>query len=101
MKYVNWLPSFVRNKYLLATGFFVVWMLFFDRNDVFTQLGRTSDLKEIETSKQYFAEKIAAGKKFTADMENSSDALEKYAREKFLMKRPNEDLFLVTTPEKE
>lgn len=76
-------------------------MLFFDRNDLFTQLGRKADLKQIEQSKDYFSQKIAEGKKFSLDMRSNAAAVEKFVREKYLMKRDNEDLFLIQAPVKE
>ena len=101
MKLIRRIPPFVFNKYFLASSLFAVWMLFFDRNDVFTQLDRKADLREIEQSKEYFSKKIAEGKKFSSDMRSNTDAVEKFAREKYLMKRDNEDLFLIQKPEKE
>ena len=92
---------FFYNKYFLTSALFAIWMLFFDRNDVFTQMARKNDLKEIEQSKAYFAKKIAEGKKFSVDMRTNTDAVEKFVREKYLMKRDNEDLFLVQKQEKE
>jgi hypothetical protein len=84
-----------RNKFFLAATGFVIWMLFFDRNDVFTQLERKKDLREIRKSKDYFAEKIREDRKLSNDLQFNASALEKYAREKYLMKRDNEDIFLV------
>lgn len=101
MKLIRHIPPFIYNKYFLATSLFVVWMLFFDRNDVFTQLERKSELQEIEESKTYFSEKIAEGKKFSSDMRSNVDAVEKFVREKYLMKRENEDLFLIQKPGEE
>jgi cell division protein FtsB len=89
------LPALLRNKFFLATAGFVIWMLFFDRNDLFTQMERKKELREIRASKQYFAERIAADQKFSNDLQFNASAIEKYAREKYLMKRDNEDLFLV------
>ena len=100
MKLIRHIPSFLRNKYLLTLSVFVVWMLFFDRNDLFTQLGRQSDLRETERSKEYFSQKITENKKFSRELQSDADAIEKFAREKYLMKRDNEDLFLVEKPEK-
>jgi cell division protein DivIC len=101
MKLIRYIPPFIYNKYFLATSLFVVWMIFFDRNDFFTQMERKRELSEIEESKTYFAEKIAEGKKFSMDMRSNADAVEKFVREKYLMKRENEDLFLIQQPEKE
>ncbi len=101
MKLIRNIPPFVFNKYFLACSLFIGWMLFFDRNDYFTQMERIKNLQQIEQSKDYFAQKIAEGKKFSRDMRSNVDAVEKFVREKYLMKRDNEDLFLVQKPEKE
>ncbi|HEU4902966.1 MAG TPA: septum formation initiator family protein [Flavisolibacter sp.] len=101
MKLVHHIPPVLRNKYLLTVSVFVVWMIFFDKNDLFTQLERNRNLKEIEKSKDYYAQKIAESKKFSQDIQSNAAAIEKFAREKYLMKRENEDLFLIQKPEKQ
>jgi len=85
---------------VLATISFVVWMLFFDRNDVFTQIERKSELNELRQSKQYFEKQIAENRKFSKDLQFNASAIEKYARERYLMKRENEDLFIIQPLEK-
>ena len=95
MKLISSILSVLKNKYVLALSFFVVWMLFFDRNDFFTNLERRKELRQIETSKEYYTKEIAENKKFAGDLRTNPVAIEKYAREKYLMKRDNEDLFLV------
>ncbi len=99
MKLIRHIPPFLRNKYLLTLSVFVVWMLFFDRNDMFTQFGRRNDLQEIEQSKSYFTQKIIENKKFSRAIQSDAAAIEKFAREKYLMKRDNEDLFIIQKPE--
>ena len=101
MKIFRFIPSFLRNKYLLTLSVFVVWMIFFEKNDLFTQLERSNNLREIEESKAYFSQKITESKKFSQDIQSNAAAIEKFAREKYLMKRENEDLFLVQKPEKQ
>lgn len=89
------LPSWVKSKYVIALGIFAAVMLFFDKNDVFTQSARNKQLKELEKSKQYYMDRIAAESKELEQLKSNPGTLEKYAREKYLMKRDNEDLFLV------
>ena len=101
MKLIRYIPSFLFNKYFLALSLFIVWMLFFDRNDFFTLMERKKELAQIESGKAYFSQKIAEGKKFSVDMRSNADAVEKFVREKYLMKRDNEDLFLIQKPAKE
>lgn len=98
MKILNRIPSFLKNKYFLTGTGFVIWMLFFDPRDVFSQLEHTKELKELKTSKAFYEKEIA---KETAELEQlktNPATLEKYAREKYLMKKDNEDLYIV--PEK-
>ena len=73
-------------------------MLFLDKNDLFTQIARNRELKELEQSKQYYTLQINSERKELEQLKNNPATLEKYAREKYLMKRDNEDLFII--PEK-
>jgi cell division protein DivIC len=100
MKLLRRIPSFLGNKFILATVAFIVWMLFFDRNDVFTQAQRRSELNQLKQSKQFFEKQIAENRKFSNDLQFNASAIEKYAREKYLMKRDNEDLFIIQPLEK-
>ena len=70
-------------------------MLFFDKNDIFTQSSRNQELKELEKSKQYYITQIAAERKESEALKTNPAIVEKIAREKYLMKKDNEDLFLV------
>ncbi len=85
----------LRNKFFLATLFFVVWLLFFDRNDVFTQMERRKELRKIKASKEYFAQQITENRNFSKDLQFNAYTIEKYAREHYMMKRDNEDIFIV------
>ena len=73
---------------------FIAWMLFFDPRDIFSQMERTKELKNLETSKHYYEQQIYSEKNDIEQLKTNSAILEKYAREKYLMKKENEDLFL-------
>ncbi len=94
MKVFSYL-SFLRNKFLLTTAAFVVWMLFFDKNDMLVQMDRKKELKDLQESKQYFLQQIAEERQFSEELKNNPAAIEKFAREQYKMKRENEDLFLI------
>lgn len=98
MKLLARIPSWLRNKYLVAIAVFAAIMFFFDKNDVFTQAARGRQLKELEESRQYYSDQITAERKELEQLKSNPGVLEKYARENYLMKRDNEDLYLV--PEK-
>lgn len=95
MKALIHISSFLKNKYLLAIGGFVIIMLFLDKNDLFTQWARTRQLKELQESKAYYTAKIST-ERVTLEKLGSVAGMEKTARENHLMKRENEDLFLVS-----
>lgn len=95
MKLLTHLPSWLRNKYFISTAVFCVVLLFLDKNDVFTQLERTRELKQLRQSKQYYTAKIETERKELEGLKYNPATVEKYAREKYLMKRDNEELFLV------
>ena len=87
--------SLFRNKYLLSIVVFVIWIAFFDRNDLFTQYDRKDELKRLEASRAYYQAEIAGTKKDLLELNSNPQVLEKFAREKFYLKRANEDVFIV------
>ncbi|HRH51236.1 MAG TPA: septum formation initiator family protein [Panacibacter sp.] len=90
--------SILSNKYLVSLVLFGVIILFTDHNNLFEQNDRKQELKELQAKKEYYQQEIAKTKKELADLSSNPAALEKYAREKFYMKRDNEDVFLVEAP---
>lgn len=99
MKFFSHIPGFLKNKYLIASGAFVIWILFFDRNDFFIQRDRARQLQDLEKSKTYYSTQIASEQHELEQLKTNPATLEKYAREKYLMKRDNEDLYII--PEKQ
>ena len=85
----------LKNKYLLSSIVFLVWICFFDRNDMFTQRDRKIELEKLEITTEYYQGQIEQTKKDLSDLERNPAALEKFARENYLLKRPNEDIFIV------
>ena len=70
-------------------------MLFLDKNDLFTQMDRTRELNDLRQSRQFYQARIETERKQLQAIETEPAALEKIARENYLMKRDNEELFLV------
>lgn len=96
MKLLTRIPAWLKNKYVLTAIGFVIWMLFFDVRDIITTHFRQGDeLKKLELSKKYYQQQITSTKQELEQLKSNPALLEKYAREKFLMKKDNEDLFLV------
>ena len=96
------LPSFLspvlrvaRSFYFLTGVSFLVWMLVLDANDLGKQFDIYQKWQELRSEKQYYLDNIEVVKKERAELMSSPALLEKFAREKYLMKRPGEDVFVL------
>ena len=97
MATTNMLLKNFYNKYIIALTCFIALMLFIDHNDIFLQLERRRQLKELIASKHFYEEQIQQTRKTLSDLQSNAAALEKYAREKYYLKKDNEDLFVVSS----
>ena len=96
MQLLTHIPSWLRNKYVLTAIGFCIWMLFFDDRDfITTHFRHPEELKKLEQSKKYYQQQIADTRAELDKLKTNPGLIEKYAREKYLMKRDNEDVFLV------
>ena len=91
------LKSIFTNKYLITGIAFAVWMTFFDRNDITLQLKRVHELNKLQESEKLMNKQIADTKEELGLLKTNPQTLEKYAREKYLMKKDNEDVFIITS----
>lgn len=98
MKRFVHLPSWLTNKYLVAGTVFVVFLVFFDDRDLISNIRHRQELKELEQSRQHYQAEITRTRQELKQLRTDAALLEKYAREKYLMKRDNEDIFLVRDP---
>lgn len=99
MKKTKRILKIVKNKYIITTTLFVVWLLFFDKNDVISQVELNKKLNELKKEKQYYLEEIARNKQDFMELQTNPKNLEKFAREKYLMKKDNEDIFVIVEEE--
>ncbi|MDO7875389.1 septum formation initiator family protein [Hymenobacter sp. ASUV-10] len=98
--FISPLLRIVRSFYFLTGVGFLVWMLVFDANDLGKQLDIYRKWQDLRAEKQYYLDNIEVVKKDRAELMSSPALLEKFARERYLMKRPGEDLFILV-PEEE
>ena len=84
----------LKNKYLLAGTFFLVWMLFFNEKDLVSEFKRKEKFKELQESERRLTEVIKQTRQELSQLKTNAQTIEKYAREKYLMKKDNEDLFI-------
>lgn len=89
------LPKRLRNKYALVSATFLVWLVFFDSYDVFTQMGARAELREMRQEKQHYLQEIEKTDKALKELSTDKALLERFAREEYLMKRDNEDIYVI------
>ena len=85
----------IKNKYLLTTIGIVVWLLFFDKNDVFSQAELSGKLNELKADRNYYISEIENNKREIEELKTNKKSLEKFAREKYHMKKDNEDVYVI------
>lgn len=85
----------VFNKYFITAFLFFFWLLFFDRNDLISQYKMRSELRKLRAEKEFFIQEIERDSRNLMELETNPITLEKFAREKYLMKRENEDIFYI------
>jgi cell division protein FtsB len=98
MRILTGVFSVLKNKYIIATMLFISWMLFFDLKDWPLLYAKREKLKELDRSELHFNRQIAETRQELGLLKTSAATIEKYAREKYLMKKDNEDLFIVISP---
>lgn len=92
------IPSFLYNKYLIALVAFLVWLTFFDRNNFISQVKYGRTLNKQRQQKEFYKSEIARDSAALVELADSTK-LEKFAREKYLFKKDNEDIFLIVEDE--
>lgn len=90
----------VRNKYILTISVFTIWMLFFDQNNMVDRMKMSAEIRQLEDDQEYYRQQIQLDSARLHELTTDRDNLEKYAREQFLMKKKNEDVFVVIEEKK-
>ena len=89
---IRQIPAPLRNRYFLCLLFFIGWLTFFDRHNIFTQIKLQQQLEKLKTDKVFYEKEIETVKADKMDLEQDT---EKFARERYHMKKANEDVFII------
>jgi cell division protein FtsB len=95
VSFLKLLFRIITNKYLVTTVAFIVWMVFFDSNNLLTRNKLQEKLDGLNVEKQFYLQEIKKDSIQMDQLMSDSSQLEKYAREHYLMKKDKEDVFLV------
>jgi cell division protein DivIC len=89
------IPKYARNFYFIAAALFLFWMLFLDSNDLISQFRLNRKINSLENEKEYYLKKFEEVQQEHDQLLSNTESLEKFAREKYLMKKDTEDLYVI------
>jgi cell division protein DivIC len=99
-EYSERLPKPLRNKFVVVICFFTLWMAFFDKHSLYKQIKLQSTLKELKLKLAYYKEEIKNDTEKGLELSSDDKGLEKFAREEHLMKRDDEEIFVIVPKKK-
>jgi cell division protein FtsB len=97
-KFIEKIPPFLRNKYLLTIIVFILWLLLLDSNNLISVHKEMRNLKKLKSEREYYVQRIEEDKRKLYELKTDNRNLEKFAREQYRMKKPDEDLYIILTP---
>ena len=97
LELINYIPKPLKNKYIITLILFLLWIIFIDDYNLIRQYHLHKDIQELQEKKAYYMSEINKDSIETNELKNSKKAQEKFAREKFFMRKDNEDLFIIRT----
>lgn len=100
-KFLNRIPPAFRNKYILTVIIFSVWILFFDSNNLIARFNEVRELKNLKRDREYYIKKIEVDKRKLHELKTNNHNLEKFAREQYHMKKADEDVYIILTPQED
>ena len=98
---INLLPKPLRNKYLIILLLFIFWIVFIDDYNLINQNKIKNNVGDLKEQKEFYISEIKNDSTELSNLKNNSEEQEKFAREKFLMKKDNEDVFIIRKNEDE
>ncbi len=95
------MPPWMKNKYVLTILVFLVWIILLDPNNLVSRVREIKTRNRLEQEKEYYMNRIEEDRRKLKELRTSNENLEKFAREQYRMKKPDEDLFIIVSPEQE
>ena len=97
-RYIDKIPVIFRNKYFLTVLAFLIWIILMDSNNLLSRIREVRELRKLKSDKEYYTNKIEEDQSKLKELKTDNHNLEKFAREQYRMKKPDEDLFIILTP---
>ncbi len=93
--------KYINNKYFYAGLLFLIWLVFFDQESLLVQYKLSQSKNDLIKQKEYYLDNIKNDNAAINTLQNDTSQLEKYAREKYYMKKDNEDVFIIVHKDSE
>ena len=90
----NIFVKIITNVFVLILIPFLIWMFFFDENSYLVHNKFNNEINDLESTISFYKNKIEEDKATIKKLQDSLQ-LERFAREKYLMKKENEDIYLI------
>jgi len=95
LEHLKKLVNIFRNKYLSATLLFIIWIAFFDQTSLIYDVHLTQKERQLKAQKIYYEKQTLAATEQLKELQTDPANLEKFAREKYFMKKANEDVYVL------
>jgi cell division protein DivIC len=97
-KFIEKIPPVLRNKYVLTIIIFLIWLLLLDSNNLISRYKEIRNLRRLRSEREYYIQHIEEDRRKLHELKTDDRNLEKFAREQYQMKKPDEDLYIIITP---
>lgn len=98
LEHLKKVANIFRNKYISATVLFVIWIAFFDQTSLIYDVHLTHKENQLKAQKIYYEKQTQVATEQLKELQTDPSNLEKFAREKYFMKKTNEDVYVLVDP---
>jgi cell division protein DivIC len=100
-KHTDKIPPWLRNKYVITIILFVLWVLLLDANNLVDRWRDMKKYRNLQRDKEYYSKRIEEDRRKLEELRTDNKSLEKFAREQYRMKKPDEDIYIIVSPQEE
>ena len=92
---IKFIQKYVLNKYFITVFLFLIWMIFFDNTSFLVVNELNGEINKYEKQLEYYKTEYQKNDEFFKKLMNNKSEKEKFARENYFMKKPNEEIFIL------
>ena len=100
-KLADKVPAVFKNKYILTLIIFIIWIVLLDSNNLIARYREIKNLRKLKTDREYYTKRGEEDRRKLYELKTDDRNLEKFAREQYRMKKPDEDLYIILSPQED